>query len=385
MRIGLLAEKKNDFIRSLAKDIVQRGHSLQILDGPFLEVATFDGFDLLLLKTKSAKFLAAAYRAKSRGVTVIPDPAIAEKLRNRRLCDHFLDEAGIRRVPSAYDLRENLIAGHYDYLLPGVAKPLLSSGGKGLRMVWKWSDLAGYGSDPYTPIYVQKFIAGKHYRIDFIGDDVYLFEKIPVVGDDPNPRHVAITHEFVQVVRSFKTKAQIEWGDLDVVVDRKGQIFQVDPGTFPSFRHVPKPTEAIARQIIDLVENRIGGASHKGKSVTVGTQTPIRRTTCKKCTAMLVEIAVKRSRGLRILHRLSKWGVAAFSVVYRVREVPGVSGRGCARCLKYAKNSLKARSRLFAWANSIIDPYFDKWLAKAVTEEETRAAREIAEGSQGRA
>ncbi|MCX5814500.1 MAG: ATP-grasp domain-containing protein [Proteobacteria bacterium] len=391
-KIALLAEKNNEFTKGLVCVMKERAYEVQVFNGDFLEATSLELFDLVVLKTKKPKFLNAGYRAKSHGAKVIPDPLVAEAIRIRPLCDQLMERAKILHPKSTYNLKGNL-ARYQDFPLPFIVKPIASSGGKNLTLIQDWSEFHKLADDPGRPIYIQQFINGRHYRVDFIGDDIFCFEKDPNVGDDVNMRPASVWEELVQVVGAFKKATGIEWGDLDLVVDKHGQIFSVDPGCFPSFKKVPEPPVEIARRIMDLTEkyffhqnketinvkNIPTGGTQKTDSVEDRNKADPKSVVCKKCTLMLVELAKKRSACFFVIHKLFEWIIAFCATAYAIdKSNPKWKTERCSRCLRFAKNSLKVKSVLFDWISRIVDPHFDRFLAKVVSDEEMNVARKIA-------
>lgn len=396
-KVALLAEKNNAFRKSLCDVLTERGYAVDIHSGEFLEATNLDGYDLVLLKTKKPKFLAAANRAKACGVKVVPDPLVAETLRNRVLCDQFMQRAGIPHPRSIYDYRASVLADkHQSFPWPAVKKPLLSSGGRGLRLICGATDLSNGSEGESDPIYLQEFIQGRHFTVYFLGKSIYAFEKEFNLGPDVAPREVPVWEGLARVVDTFRREAGVLWGDIDVVVsDSTGETMSVDPGTFPSFGLIQKPSEEIAREIVHLLEGAPLSAqqhpqhrgdngssnqeSHRLTVVDIRKSSERSQALCKKCTARLVEIAKKKSLGFHALHKGCEIGIKSLGWIYGVNAGKSNDGNsGCQRCLRPLKNSLKSKSRLFQWMNRRVDPYFDKALEGLVSEEEVRAANAYA-------
>lgn len=99
---------------------------------------------------------------------------------------------------------------------------------------------------------------------------------------------------------------------------------------------------------------------------------------CKKCTSMLVQKAEQKSLFFKSIHRSSKVIIKSWLFYFykRIRpEVESYKTLNCHNCLRPSKNLLKKHSALFRVINSWIDPYFDQYLARLVTEEDMKKAQ----------
>lgn len=52
-----------------------------------------------------------------------------------------------------------------------------------------------------------------------------------------------------------------------------------------------------------------------------------------------------------------------------------INNEYCINCNRFYKNALKEKSPLFLWLNNKINPLFDCWLEKIVTEDEIKKAK----------
>lgn len=374
MKVALLSEKNNAFRAALCDVMREHNHTVDVYSGEFLEAANLEGYDLAVLKTKKPKFLAAAHRAKGHGVRVIPDPVVAEEIRNRVLCDRLMQKAGIPCPPSIYEKQGKLFQDMPQDFLPAVKKPLMSSGGRGIELIEGIQDLAS-PEDASEPIYLQQLILGTHFVVYFIGEDIYAFQKTAHVGTDTGDvAPVPVWDDLRHVVNSFKKATGLKWGDLDVVVsDNTRDTYSVDPGSFPSFKLIPKSPNDIALQIVSLIEKECQSESDKeriNKPAAAGSGQ------CKKCVAFLVKLAKERSMYFRSLHMLLAFLIKSFTWLYRIKpNKADIRNSNCGKCLRFAKNQLKERSLLFQWLNKIIDPYFDNLLLKLVSADEMQKAK----------
>lgn len=254
MRIALLAYNNNRFRQALLEVLAAEGHTVDLYEGDFLETTSLDSYELVILKTKQPKFLAAAYRAKGHGVKVIPDPVIAEEVRNRVLRERILSMMNVNFPLSVYDYSDRIRKRVPSDFFPAVTKPLMSSGAIGLSLVKTSDELIGIHHD--GPIYAQKFMEGRHFVVYIIGDNTYAFEKDPQIGADYNVRQIESWHDLQEIGISFNRITGLLWGKLDIVlVGSETQI--VDMGVFPSFEHLAQTSEMIAKRIYWLMKQQL--------------------------------------------------------------------------------------------------------------------------------
>ena len=70
------------------------------------------------------------------------------------------------------------------------------------------------------------------------------------------------------------------------------------------------------------------------------------------------------------------------SWVYRIRpEEYEVRTKSCHGCLRFNKTALKEKSGLFRLFNEKLNPVFDAFLERIITEEEMRQAKEYAQAA----
>lgn len=55
-----------------------------------------------------------------------------------------------------------------------------------------------------------------------------------------------------------------------------------------------------------------------------------------------------------------------------------INNENCTNCNRFYKNALKEKSALFRWLNNKINPVFDHWLEKIVSEDEIKKAKDHA-------
>ena len=56
----------------------------------------------------------------------------------------------------------------------------------------------------------------------------------------------------------------------------------------------------------------------------------------------------------------------------------------CHRCMRFRKNAVRERSRLFVWLDGYLNPWFNRVRDSLLTPEELAAARELARRAEQR-
>lgn len=102
--------------------------------------------------------------------------------------------------------------------------------------------------------------------------------------------------------------------------------------------------------------------------------------TCKICTIRLEQICYRRAWWFRAFREILATGIRLFALAYGLRagEHPARSPM-CHRCLRFRKNALKTRSRLFTWLDGYLNPIFNRLRDSLLTPDELDQARRLAE------
>ena len=97
---------------------------------------------------------------------------------------------------------------------------------------------------------------------------------------------------------------------------------------------------------------------------------------CHTCTRRLVDIAYQRSPWFRIVREPLKLTMRTWVRLYGFdTEVYEVRSPSCYKCMRFYKTTLKERSRLFRFLNSLVNPIFDFILERIVSREEVDKAK----------
>lgn len=115
------------------------------------------------------------------------------------------------------------------------------------------------------------------------------------------------------------------------------------------------------------------------------TVSPGKNAICGTCTLKLVAIAYQRAPWFRLLREPLKLGMRVLSSIHRVNTADYVVRTpACYNCIRFYKVALKEKSATFRWIHAWINPLFDHFLERIVTDEELRRAKTYAQAaSQG--
>jgi hypothetical protein len=100
---------------------------------------------------------------------------------------------------------------------------------------------------------------------------------------------------------------------------------------------------------------------------------------CNTCTLKLVTIAYKRAPWFRLLREPLKLGMRFFSRIHHVDTAEYlVRTSACYSCIRFYKVALKDESATFRFLNRLVNPVFDYFLERIVTEEELSKSKSYA-------
>jgi hypothetical protein len=250
MRVTILAKKAHDISDGMKAVFEERGHLVTIrrqrdltIDRRFLDT------DLVVLKSKRLCFLYAGLYARSRGIRVVPDPEVAYRVRDRILCHDSMRRAGVP-VPAYYLGYPAVLAR----TLPPEAYPLVSKGrmeasSTSVLMIDGPEALLEHSAD--RPVYLQRFISGEHFLVNFVESAARVFRKEMVGTRRIALREIAMTAGVADVLTRFRLGTGLAVGDLDLVRESEsGTYWSVDPGSFPSFELWPDAAPLLVDAIL---------------------------------------------------------------------------------------------------------------------------------------
>jgi hypothetical protein len=100
---------------------------------------------------------------------------------------------------------------------------------------------------------------------------------------------------------------------------------------------------------------------------------------CKICTIRLEQLCYRRAWWFRAFRELLATGIRLFAIAYRIpSEQDTRRSKMCRRCLRFRKNDLKERSRLFCWLDGYLNPIFNRARDSLLTPQELEDARALA-------
>lgn len=100
---------------------------------------------------------------------------------------------------------------------------------------------------------------------------------------------------------------------------------------------------------------------------------------CRICTIRLEELCYQRAWWFRLFREVLATGIRLFALVYRVpKQAYSARSPLCHRCIRFRKNAVKQHSRLFNWADSYLNPMFNRVRDSLLTPEELDRARAFA-------
>jgi hypothetical protein len=100
---------------------------------------------------------------------------------------------------------------------------------------------------------------------------------------------------------------------------------------------------------------------------------------CKICTIRLEALCYRRAWWFRAFRELLAGGIRVFAVAYAIRsDKHEARSKMCYRCLRFRKNILQERSRLFRRLDSYLNPWFNRMRDSLLTSDELEQARGLA-------
>jgi len=100
---------------------------------------------------------------------------------------------------------------------------------------------------------------------------------------------------------------------------------------------------------------------------------------CKICTIRLEALCYERAWWFRAFREVLATGIRLFAIAYFIRPTEyRARSPMCFKCLRFRKNALKARSPLFDWLDSYLNPLFNRVRDSLLTPRELDQARRLA-------
>ncbi|HMO27038.1 MAG TPA: hypothetical protein PKB10_12295 [Tepidisphaeraceae bacterium] len=100
---------------------------------------------------------------------------------------------------------------------------------------------------------------------------------------------------------------------------------------------------------------------------------------CKMCTIHLERLCYRRAWWFRIVRECFATGIRVFALIHRIRPADyRVRSTMCHGCIRFRKNALKRRSKLFNRLDARLNPLFNRIRDSLLTPDELDRARELA-------
>jgi hypothetical protein len=100
---------------------------------------------------------------------------------------------------------------------------------------------------------------------------------------------------------------------------------------------------------------------------------------CRICTLHLERLCYARAWWFRLFRECFATGIRVFVLVHRVRpQEYRTRSAMCHHCIRFRKNALKERSRLFRWLDQYLNPVFNRVRDSLLTPAELDRARSLA-------
>ncbi|MHB1705802.1 MAG: hypothetical protein ACYCSH_07065 [Acidithiobacillus sp.] len=114
-------------------------------------------------------------------------------------------------------------------------------------------------------------------------------------------------------------------------------------------------------------------------------QPPKEDIACRICTIRLEQVCYQRAWWFRAFREVLATGIRLFAIAYRIRPDDYKSrSKMCFKCLRFRKNALKRRSRLFNWLDGYLNPLFNRARDSLLTPRELEYARALARRAEDR-
>ncbi len=237
MKVGILSKRETGLSVKIKHYLTKKGY--------FVKLFTFENLcidhsllecDFYILKSKALLFIYAGYYLQEHNIPVIPSPEISYQHKNR-INSHLLIQRANLLAPeyflgSAKKLKNDLNTQDF----PLIQKPIMSSGNTGIKLIKNVKKLNLRSNEL---IYLEKYIEGNHYNACFMGDNICVLEKPPIVKDYEKTKEIGLTEEFIDIVNKWKKifNGKLLFGHIDLVRERDtNQFYIVDVGTFPEFK-----------------------------------------------------------------------------------------------------------------------------------------------------
>lgn len=250
MRWLILSRGLTPFLESLTGSIEAAGNEVthRYLEG-LLDRTVLD-HDVILLKSRVLPFIYSGFLAQAHGKQVIPDPLMAYRVRNRWEAEMVMQEAGIRSPGAVMGYPKALLRALEDDFYPAVKKPLMGSKSRGVRIISSGPELEELPCEEL--VYLQRYVRGEHFQLDYLGDEIYMRPKSELGSDATGGPIKDVPPEIRDIIDKYRTFVGTPMGDMDVVIG--DGIWVVDPGLFPGFEYLEDAGQTLGGLLMRMAD-----------------------------------------------------------------------------------------------------------------------------------
>ncbi|MFX0002158.1 MAG: RimK family alpha-L-glutamate ligase [Promethearchaeota archaeon] len=258
MKIGILSKRTRLFTGKMSQYLESEGHFVKIYNQKDLIIneTLFDN-DFYILKSKSLFFIYAGHFLEANNIPVIPDPNISYMQKNRVNSHFLMKKVGLLRpdifLGTSSTIKKQLKTKDF----PLILKPIIGSGSKGVKIIKSKKDI---NTENNSIVYLENFIAGTHYNVYFIENNICVLIKPPLSHEHVPMEKIDTPNDIKAVIIRWREyfNQNVLFGHFDIVREKKsGKLYVVDVGSFPEFTNWKiddiSPVVSISRLILQKV------------------------------------------------------------------------------------------------------------------------------------
>lgn len=258
MNIGILSKRTNMFTGKITQYYEQYDNTVSVftLENLVINEDLLKN-DFYILKSKGLFFLYAGFFLEANNVKVIPDPQLSFMQKHRVQSHYLLKRAGLLTpnffLGSLGTLRNQLRKTDF----PLIIKPFMGSGSRGVEVINSIDDLNPIKDGIF---YLENYIAGEHYNVYFIADQVCTLVKPPLANEHVEMEKIKTPDDIQKIIEKWRTYLgeKALFGHLDIVREEKSNdLFIVDPGSFPEFSNWKSEVSPVEK-ICNLILKHVG-------------------------------------------------------------------------------------------------------------------------------
>jgi hypothetical protein len=246
----VVGEASTTLLQAVSACLAQHGCATEWLTAPLPETPV--SHRLLLLRAKTPDATSWAKQQQQYGVVVVPDPRTIERVKDRWTCRALLSRTGIRLPEAVWGTPTDIRNSPIKALLPVVLKQRWVHG-LPLRLISTMrqlgTELGTHGSQ--SALIAERYIVGRHLTAYFIGTQVFVLAKRPLLGDDSEtPGVLSPASTLVECISRYRGATGLGFGKIDIVESSSEGVYCVDGGVFPEFRSIPEAGVLLAHHLL---------------------------------------------------------------------------------------------------------------------------------------